>query len=304
MDKYSEDYDRRSRKRRAGKKRRKKSIVVLIIMISILVGSVPASAILFDRILDSNANVDVISELIAKIIPDSLITSITSRFSGSDTSADTSSSLNADALENADITDPNVLAETTPVSDSYFDETLIFSDAIYNTFIDEELVPADNVFTIKDFTSNALTVASFTDNTNGVSGTIDQIVATRAPKQIYIFPGLTDTEADQNDAYIQSFGSLIDKIQSAAPDVSIVICSIAPVGKSYSGSVTNDRIRTLNGNILSLVREKSIYYLNTFTTLSNERGILSDEYDDGNGKLNTDAGKKIINILKNHAVPS
>ena len=304
---YSSGKDvRRSRKRLRSLTR----TAVLVISAVCVVGAYPAGRILFDKVLESDREVNVIPDWVLNLFPSSALSGILDKVGGSsDTETVSPSSLSADQLSDADISDPNILAETTPVSDSYIQNSLFLGDERLQGFVDEELIGSAYIFSNEGISPIGYTEKEFTDSTTNVTGTIDTVVAARTPAQIYIWMGVNDL-AD-NDTYLDAYRELITTLKTASPTSSIIICSILPINEENAqaggvdSSITNALISSVNKKLLAMAREEDCFYLNVYSKVVDESSALSADYDKGGGiLLNTDGYEALLSYIQKHAVPT
>jgi|GEM_PF-1526352 len=309
----------RTRKQR----NRRKAITLYLTAAVVIAASYPLGTYAFDKMIASDYSYTLIPDKVINLIPSDLVEKVTSRltsirdgnFFGSSSSSSAGSSasssqaaatLDTGSLDTAASSDPNILGETTPVSDAYINSTLFLGDYLSTPLREYELVPDANVFAQNDITPQNYLTAVFTDSSTGASGSIAEIASSRTPDHFYITLG-SNGAAQADDSYYQAFRTLVETIKAQSPSSTIVLESLYPVSASPgSGSeLTNAVIDNVNKQLLSIVREENIYYLDINSALKDKSGVMDPSYDSGDGIHYNKAGyTAIMNYIKNHAVPT
>ena len=125
------------------------------------------------------------------------------------------------------------------------------------------------------------------------------------PKYMIITVGLENGVGYcTEEKFKEYYSNLIESVKESSPDTKIILQSVFPVSRSVekaNPSVSNDRIRQVNSWINSLSTELSVRYLNTHSTLTDEKGFLKQEYDSGDGMtLNESGYGAMIEYVKTH----
>jgi len=141
------------------------------------------------------------------------------------------------------------------------------------------------------------------DDTRGVTRRIGSIARGR-PEAIFIDIGSNDihNRVPIPDV-INSFGKILDTLQTVSPGTNTYVLSILPAGRQEpEARLDNKLIRALNQEIRKLVRERSgeqlVAYIDVATQLADEQGFLPDEYTLDGAHLNGPGTKRLIEILK------
>ena len=125
------------------------------------------------------------------------------------------------------------------------------------------------------------------------------------PQYMLITVGLDNgvgycTEEKFKEYYIR----LIDSIKESSPDTKIILQSILPVSNDFQKNyptLSNKNINIANKWISEICSEKSIGYLNTNATLSNDKGYLDPTYDSGDGiTLNASGYSAMLDYIRTH----
>jgi len=301
-----------------GRSFRKKMLIFYLIAAIAIAGSYPIGSYAFDKILASDITVSVLPDGLLQYIPMDFFENLVNRVKGTQTSADTASTetsasdnegatLDTGSLDTTTAASPNILSETTAVSDTYYTNTLFLGDSISTALKEYELVPAANVFALDGVTPRAYLTTSFTDSSTGINGAIDKIAATRKPDRFYIELGVNGIGSADDD-YYQAFRDLIDTLKEQSPESAIVLETIYPVSaspKSSETGITNANIDAANAKLLEIANEKDVYYLNIASDLKDASGVMNPSYDSGDGiHYNKSGYTAIMNYIKTHAVPS
>lgn len=109
------------------------------------------------------------------------------------------------------------------------------------------------------------------------------------------------------DAFLSNYRYLIEGIHSRSPATRIILQSVYPVcradGFSIDVTALNEKIDRLNNHIISLAAELPyVCYTDTASVLKGADGMLSAQYDSGDGiHLTNEAYEKILFYLRTHA---
>ena len=141
--------------------------------------------------------------------------------------------------------------------------------------------------------------------------TIKEAAARKRPTYLVLTFGLNGAPRNVRlgkEYYKSVYRLLLDEIRAASPDTKILLQSCFPVAENmdmsnYSVTVEglNDCIDTINGWVLELAEEYGLRYLNTAEVLTNERGMLCSEFQNGDGHhLTREAYVKILHYIRTH----
>ena len=104
-------------------------------------------------------------------------------------------------------------------------------------------------------------------------------------RKVYLMFGINELGWSNEDVFISKYGSLIDTIRAAHPDVQVYVQSILPVSaekQQETDSLTNGRINAFNGQLQQLAAEKEVFYLDVASVFRDENGALpADLSNDG-----------------------
>ena len=111
-----------------------------------------------------------------------------------------------------------------------------------------------------------------------------------------------------NGAYFKScYGKLVSLIRDASPNTEIYIQSCYPIADNMdtsaygcSPSELNSMVDRINSYACEFAAENNLIFVDTASLLKNEKGMLSDEYQAGDGyHLTYEAYVKILAHIRN-----
>lgn len=145
--------------------------------------------------------------------------------------------------------------------------------------------------------------------------TVTQAAQKKRPEILVLTFGLNGAPTTLRrgaDAYKTLYRTLIDAVQAASPETTVVLQSCFPVAENmdmsrYSLTLDelNDGIRTINAWTVELAEEYGLPYLDTAEILTDEKGRLKLEYQNGDGHhLTREAYLDILTYIRTHAIES
>lgn len=103
--------------------------------------------------------------------------------------------------------------------------------------------------------------------------------------------------------YKTYYKKLINAIKEESPDTTIILQSVFPVTKDYSGGITNSGIDRLNGWVKEIAFQEGLHYLDTQSILKDEQGAQIERYNNGDGiHMNAEAYTAILQYIRTHAI--
>ena len=118
--------------------------------------------------------------------------------------------------------------------------------------------------------------------------------------------GLNTFEKNE-ELYRVAYGRLIDAIHQASPSTVVLLQTVYPVASnqttfSQGAREVNASIDKLNQSLLTVAKQHNAYIVDTASVLKDERGMLKNEYQNGDGlHLETVAYEHILMYLRTHA---
>lgn len=286
--------------------------LVLVLSVGCIVGAYPTAIKLFDSTMDKEGRVDVIPDKILDLVPSNLLSKIFDKIAGA-AGIDDSEEEEPGAEEQQDeleaLEDPNILAETTPVSEAYISGSLFLGDERLLGFAEENLISANLIYAENGMGPKEFLEHEFTDPVTNLTGTAASLMPAREPERIYMMLGLSGI-TDEN--FIDDYKALIGEIKNACPGVPIVVCSQLPINEEMAvnssiveETVNNGMINATNKQLLSMTRDVKGYFLNAYSKFMGDNDQLKESYDGGNGVILSDDGYEAwLAFIQKHAVPS
>jgi len=139
---------------------------------------------------------------------------------------------------------------------------------------------------------------------NGSALTVAEAIAIKRPEYLIITLGLNNGASYYTEEqFKQCYRLLLDSVFEASSDVIVILQSLFPVAETCRVSAyTPERIALCNAWICDLAAEYGIKYLDTISVLSDEKGFLKSEYDNGGDGIHlNDAGLlETIRYIRTH----
>ena len=152
--------------------------------------------------------------------------------------------------------------------------------------------------------SPAIASTKIYDPENGNAVTIAEAVSTKKPEFLIITLGLNNGASYYSeDQFKQCYRILLNSIFNASSETIVILQSLFPVAESCKVAVyTPERLELCNSWICDLAVEYGIKYLDTFSILSNDRGYLKPEYDNGGDgiHLNAEGLHAVVQYIRTH----
>ncbi len=127
----------------------------------------------------------------------------------------------------------------------------------------------------------------------------------RAPAYLILSFGSYDNEEElTKDIFISSIGNLIINIKSASPNTQVMVQSILPVSEDCT-VLTPFEVSERNEWLKETCQIFKVYYLDTYSSLCDENGVLLEEFSSGDGYLlNEDGYRNVVDYVKTHVHPN
>lgn len=204
-----------------------------------------------------------------------------------------------------------LVAKTKPVDASYFDDAIFIGDSISVGLRVYGILPNQNVLAEQNVNIMNLINDTPVYRTSGAEKkTVFQAINERMPNpgKIYILIGANGIPGLTNEAHIQYYGQLIDRLKKSYPNAMIYAETVTPITKDskYIRDVFNtEKINDFNERLYKMAEEKGIYYLNVQEVLRDENGYLISDYNAGDGMhLKSNGHKAMYQYYVTHAVQS
>ena len=141
---------------------------------------------------------------------------------------------------------------------------------------------------------------------SGQKPAIENSVAATGAKVVYVMLGM-DNIAYGLEKSTGDYMKILNNIQSANPEVQIIIQSVTPMAdssKSYSEKLNNAQINAFNEKMKEYCQANRWYYLNVAEAFRDAQGFLKREYCSDYGSMGMhftyDGSKVWVQYLKTH----
>ncbi|MCI8492658.1 MULTISPECIES: GDSL-type esterase/lipase family protein [Anaerotruncus] len=120
--------------------------------------------------------------------------------------------------------------------------------------------------------------------------------------KVYVMLGGNEAREDVG-TFISHYSEVIDDLKMKQPQALIYIQSILPVTKNNNYNLDNTHIDAFNEALLTLCKEKEVYFVNVAECMKDENGMLPDEASPADGMhFGPDYYTKWFEYLKTHTV--
>ena len=142
------------------------------------------------------------------------------------------------------------------------------------------------------------------DPWDGKERTIAETAALHKPEFIVIAVGVNGISFMDEDYFTREYTHLIDVLQEASPDTTILLQAIYPIAPNYKywGRITNASITKGNSWILHIAEQYGLKYIDAFAALVGEDGNIVPELVMRDGlHPNKDGLTKVLEYIRTHA---
>ena len=195
--------------------------------------------------------------------------------------------------------------EVEEVADVYFDNAVFVGNSRT-----QGLMLYGGIQNAKYIADRGLSANKISDKPIKVMGFEEKLTALDALKQThfdkcYIMLGINELGWPDLSSFISLYGELIDNIKAINPDALIYIQSVLPVSKEKDQSndiFTNENIDNINNMLISLAKEKSVYYLDLSSHFKDSEGYLFEGKSSDGIHFTAQACMEWASYLKTHAI--
>lgn len=108
---------------------------------------------------------------------------------------------------------------------------------------------------------------------------LEQSIPRTGAKKVYMMLGVNDVAVYGIEGAVTNYGTLLDQIQQAAPDVEFFIQSATPICQGAEvGALTNENLEAYNEALKTMCQERGIHFVDVAAALRGEDGFLPREY--------------------------
>ncbi len=197
--------------------------------------------------------------------------------------------------------------ESDEVSSDYFNDAIFIGDSRTQGFLVYSGVRNGNYIAFPGMTVRNFFTESYL--ANGVTATAETRV--RALKgqysKVYIMLGLNELGWSYYSVFEENLSKLIDFIKSETPDVTIYLQTVFPVSKERESQVSYEskkNIGEINGIIIRMAEEKSVYLLDIHSAYADSEGYLPADMTYDGVHLNRAPYSVWVKYLLTHTVKS
>lgn len=205
--------------------------------------------------------------------------------------------------------------------DSFFEHTVFVGDSLsvgfqnFCTQHSDSILSESTCFLAKEsgsakaaISSNALTTfANIMPQYKGKVQLIEDSISQMTDVQkVFICYGMNDLVSSTPEQFVQNLETLINRILTKSPDVSIYVISIPCVMENVqTGLLSNSSIQSANALLASACVEKKWGFINITEYLMNSNLAINEKYSsDGYVHENNSAYREWIKVLRNYAYES
>lgn len=204
----------------------------------------------------------------------------------------------------------SMVAKTSSVDDSYFEDALFIGDSILKGFksyvspypsnvIADQGAGLNHIYLEKDI--YYVTPAEATTLWKGV----EQVLPNA--EKIYVLIGANGVPGLSNTKSMSYYEDLIIKLKERFPGKTIYACGLTPITSELSEKrapdFTTEKLNDFNNQLYSMCQTYGIYFLQTDEWLKDSDGYLLPNYDGGDGlHLNKAGHTVLLDYFKTHTV--
>ncbi|MDE6580443.1 MAG: hypothetical protein K2K41_07920, partial [Ruminiclostridium sp.] len=100
--------------------------------------------------------------------------------------------------------------------------------------------------------------------------------------ELYFQMGMNDVRIISADEYKKNYSDMLKEVKEFIPDANIHILSVTPITED-SDFYPNERLDLLNEKLREISAEEGYTFIDTASTVRNEKGFLKDELCSGDG---------------------
>ncbi len=201
-----------------------------------------------------------------------------------------------------------VVAREGVAPDGYIDSIVFLGDSttygmgVYKVLNWSQVwVPSNGTLTLSAVTAETALYDAVTDSERALA---DMCISNK-PKYLVITLGVNGMVYLSDERFKSYYCDVIDTVQKANPDITVILQSIYPLCASCSiGKNFNNRtISHANELIIEIAYAYGLTYLDTYNALIDEHGNRPEEYTNGDGLHFSPAGFDVIlSYIKSHPV--
>ena len=191
----------------------------------------------------------------------------------------------------------------------FFADAVFLGDSLTDGLMLYSAIRPANVLAVKGVSVFSIgTKPVLPDPLGGEEMTIlEALEQDRSYGKIYILLGVNELGESNDTRFIEAYGVLLDRLKNSYPSAEIYVQSMMPVNESKARtagldrSITNETIARRNGLMLQLCAEKEVFFLDLFTLMMDETGMLPQGETHDGVHLYIPGYQKWYAYLRSHA---
>ena len=194
--------------------------------------------------------------------------------------------------------------ESSPVTDTYFDDVVFLGDSRTEGFYLYSGLKTGKFLYAVGATVESVFSKKAWDSGHGKIPLLDALAETEYEK-VYLMLGINELGWSKAENYRDQYTKLIDRVREDHPEAVVVLQSILPVSakQDAKGSyVSNERIGVYNGVIRALAEEKDCALVDVAEALAGEDGCLPQNLNFDGVHLNPAGCRIWLEYLRTHSV--
>lgn len=116
--------------------------------------------------------------------------------------------------------------------------------------------------------------------------------------RVYIMLGTNELGWRSADYFTKKYAEILDELRGVKPDCEIYLQSVLPINSDDEGN--NRKVAVYNELLKKLAEEKQVYYLDVYSEMADENGLLPEEAANDGIHLNRVYCGKWLSYLKTH----
>lgn len=197
------------------------------------------------------------------------------------------------------------VAESDPVPNSYFKDSLFVGDSLTTGFKSYTLISFNNIIARNGLKIEDVMTTEYFETENGNITMIDAMKSYDV-SHIYIMVGANSVSYASVENIIGEYSKILDAVKKDHPTSNIYVQSILPVTSYYEAqnpNHNNEKIDKINTELLNLCKEKEVHYLNVAEIFKDESGAMYEYISPGDGlHISKNSYRIWIDYLKTHTV--
>ncbi|MEG0570453.1 MAG: GDSL-type esterase/lipase family protein [Oscillospiraceae bacterium] len=169
---------------------------------------------------------------------------------------------------------------------SYLDDALLIGDSISVGFSAYGALPTANVLASRNVSLDKIHLNKKVYSTPQGDLTLNEALAGKSPKKIYILLGSNGIPGLENTLHIKYYEEMLKNIRDKFPDAIIYTQSVTPVTAKCEQDrpvMNNAKINEFNALIKELSPKYNAYYLDISTVLKDSSGTLNTDFAEKDG---------------------